>query len=95
MLVALIGFAVVLALVLAAMLLSTLGLALRTHMRAVDTGRTLVEDARLAHVIMDRSVSLDIASICKASGLAYPVRDGIPVMLETEARQLTADEKLG
>lgn len=32
---------------------------------------------------------------CKASGLAYPVRDGIPVMLEAEARQLTADEKLG
>lgn len=33
--------------------------------------------------------------ICKASGLAYPVRDGIPVLLEGEARQLTADEKLG
>ena len=33
--------------------------------------------------------------ICKASGLAYPIRDGIPVMLESEARQLTADEKLG
>ena len=33
--------------------------------------------------------------ICKASGLAYPVRDGIPVMLENEARQLSADEKLG
>jgi len=33
--------------------------------------------------------------LCKASGLAYPVRDGIPVMLESEARQLTADEKLG
>jgi len=32
--------------------------------------------------------------VCKASGLAYPVRDGIPVMLENEARQLTADEKL-
>ena len=32
---------------------------------------------------------------CKASGLAYPVRDGIPVMLEEEARQLTVDEKLG
>ncbi len=32
--------------------------------------------------------------VCKASGLAYPIRDGIPVMLETEARQLTADEKL-
>lgn len=33
--------------------------------------------------------------ICKASGLAYPVRDGIPVLLETEARVLTTDEKLG
>ena len=33
--------------------------------------------------------------LCKASGLAYPVCEGIPVMLETEARQLTADEKLG
>ena len=32
--------------------------------------------------------------MCKASGLAYPVRDGIPVMLEDEARALTADEKL-
>ena len=31
----------------------------------------------------------------RASGLAYPIRDGIPVMLESEARQLTADEKLG
>ena len=31
---------------------------------------------------------------CKASGLAYPVRDGIPVMLEEEARALTTDEKL-
>ncbi|MDB4453766.1 Trm112 family protein, partial [Pseudomonadales bacterium] len=27
--------------------------------------------------------------ICKASGLAYPVRDDIPVMLESEARKLT------
>ncbi len=32
--------------------------------------------------------------ICRASGLAYPIRDDIPVMLESEARQLTADEKL-
>ena len=32
--------------------------------------------------------------VCKASGLAYPVKDGIPVLLEGEARQLTADEKL-
>lgn len=32
--------------------------------------------------------------VCKASGLAYPIRDGIPVMLETEARVLSSDEKL-
>jgi uncharacterized protein len=30
---------------------------------------------------------------CRASGLAYPVRDGIPVMLEDEARQLSDDER--
>jgi hypothetical protein len=26
------------------------------------------------------------------SGLAYPIRDGIPVMLEDEARRLSTDE---
>ncbi len=30
--------------------------------------------------------------VCLASGLAYPVRDGIPVMLESEARQMSVDE---
>jgi uncharacterized protein len=30
---------------------------------------------------------------CRASGLAYPVRDDIPVMLEQEARQLSAEER--
>lgn len=30
---------------------------------------------------------------CRASGLAYPVRDGIPVMLEEEARQLSDEER--
>lgn len=30
---------------------------------------------------------------CRASGLAYPICDGIPVMLEDEARQLTAEER--
>jgi uncharacterized protein YbaR (Trm112 family) len=29
--------------------------------------------------------------ICKAEGLAYPVRDGIPVLLDSEARLLTAE----
>jgi uncharacterized protein YbaR (Trm112 family) len=30
--------------------------------------------------------------ISKSARLAYPVRDGIPVMLEEEARKLTPDE---
>lgn len=30
--------------------------------------------------------------ICKADRLAFPIRDGIPVMLEEEARELTLDE---
>lgn len=29
-----------------------------------------------------------------ACALAFPVRDGIPVMLESEARTLTTDERL-
>ena len=29
---------------------------------------------------------------CRASRLAYPVRDGMPVMLETEARALIEEE---
>jgi hypothetical protein len=32
---------------------------------------------------------------CKADGLAFPIQDDIPVMLEEEARQLSTDEKLG
>ena len=31
--------------------------------------------------------------VCLASGLAYPVRDGIPVMLESEAREISLQEK--
>jgi uncharacterized protein len=30
---------------------------------------------------------------CRADGLAYPIRDDIPVMLESEARSLGTDEK--
>ena len=30
--------------------------------------------------------------ICKNSGLAYPVKDGIPIMLVEKARAMEADE---
>ena len=32
---------------------------------------------------------------CHFDGLAFPIRDGIPVMLEEEARVMDTDEKLG
>jgi hypothetical protein len=31
--------------------------------------------------------------VCAADRLAFPVRDGIPVMLESEARALPAEEE--
>jgi uncharacterized protein YbaR (Trm112 family) len=33
--------------------------------------------------------------VCRACRLAYPVKDDIPVMLEEEARQVTAEEAAG
>ena len=30
--------------------------------------------------------------VCKADRLAYPIRDGIPVMLDEEARSMSAEE---
>ncbi|HYW03107.1 MAG TPA: Trm112 family protein [Gammaproteobacteria bacterium] len=32
--------------------------------------------------------------VCKADRLAFPIRDDIPVMLESEARELAADEEV-
>lgn len=32
--------------------------------------------------------------LCYVEGLAYPIREGIPVMLPEEARVMSADEKL-
>jgi uncharacterized protein YbaR (Trm112 family) len=32
--------------------------------------------------------------VCRADRLAFPIRDGIPVMLEEEARSLNSDDPL-
>jgi uncharacterized protein YbaR (Trm112 family) len=32
--------------------------------------------------------------VCRADRLAFPIRDGIPVMLEDEAKPLAADDPL-
>ena len=32
--------------------------------------------------------------LCKADRLAFPIRDGIPVMLEDEARKLAPEEEV-
>ena len=32
--------------------------------------------------------------VCRADRLAYPVRDGIPVMLPDEARRLSAEDSV-
>lgn len=36
----------------------------------------------------------EVELVCKADRLAYPIRDGIPVMLESEARHVKSDEKI-
>lgn len=32
--------------------------------------------------------------LCTFDGLAFPIRDGVPVMLEGEARKMSEEEKL-
>ena len=32
--------------------------------------------------------------VCRVDALAFPIRDGIPVMLEDEARSLSVEERL-
>ena len=40
--------------------------------------------------LIHKSEALEL--VCPADRLAFPVKDGIPVMLEDEARTLDADE---
>lgn len=32
--------------------------------------------------------------LCTFDGLAFPIQDGVPVMLDTEARKMSEEEKL-
>lgn len=51
----------------------------------------------LACPICKSSLKYDKGSeqlVCRADRLAFPVRDGIPVMLEEEAKQLLPDDPL-
>ena len=41
-----------------------------------------------APLIYDRAAG---ELICKQSGLAYPIRDGIPIMLADEAREINRE----
>lgn len=36
----------------------------------------------------------EVVLVCRADRLAFPIKDGIPVMLEEEARTLAADDPL-
>jgi uncharacterized protein YbaR (Trm112 family) len=56
-------------------------------------------DARLLEILVCPACkgSLDYRKaqselVCKGCRLAYPVKDDIPVMLEDEARQISAEE---
>ena len=33
--------------------------------------------------------------VSRLAGLAYPIRNGVPIMLENEASELTEEERLG
>ena len=41
-----------------------------------------------------RHVAAESVLVCRADRLAFPVRDGVPVMLENEARVLASDDPL-
>jgi uncharacterized protein YbaR (Trm112 family) len=36
----------------------------------------------------------EAALVCRAERLAFPIRDGVPMMLEEDARQLAHDDPL-
>lgn len=56
-------------------------------------------DPRLLEILVcplckGKLVSRNTELVCRADRLAYPVQDGIPVMLEEEARKLPPEEEV-
>ena len=56
-------------------------------------------DPRLLEILVcplckGRLVSARSELICKADRLGFPIKDGIPVMLEEEARKLPPEEEV-
>ena len=59
-------------------------------------------DARLLDILacplckgpLQHSRAAGAVLVCRADRLAFPMRDGIPVMLEEEARELPPDDPL-
>ena len=69
---------------------------------APDRNPTSVVDPKLLEILVcpltKGTLSYDRDKqelISREAGLAYPIRDGIPIMLVDEARQLTDDELAG
>lgn len=52
--------------------------------------QTLICPVTRGPLIYDRAAQ---ELISKKAGLAFPVRDGVPIMLEDEARELAEDER--
>ena len=57
-------------------------------------------DPKLLEILVCPITKTDLVYKCeakelwsKASGLAFPVRDGIPILLEDQARSLTPEEQ--
>jgi uncharacterized protein YbaR (Trm112 family) len=70
-------------------------------MRVVLTGEVRIMDSKLLDILACplckgplQYFRTQQLLVCRADRLAYPIRDGIPVMLEEEATQLAPDDEL-
>lgn len=70
------------------------------HQDAQAAGSARAVDPKLLEILVcpvtRETLSYDAAAqelVSRAAGLAYPIKDGIPIMLPDEARKLTEDER--